>query len=86
LRHQIEEASKAGLAYYDIGVGQARHKDEWCNVVYDLFDSFIALKAQGLLLTAPLATAARLKRAIKLNQMLWSFAQQVRKRLLRYKD
>ncbi len=86
LRHQIEEASNAGLAYYDLGVGQARHKDEWCNVVYTLFDSFIAFKTQGLLLTAPLAVAARLKRAIKSNRMLWSFAQQVRKRLLSRKD
>jgi CelD/BcsL family acetyltransferase involved in cellulose biosynthesis len=82
LRHQIEEASNAGLAYYDLGVGQARHKDEWCNVVYELFDSFVAFRAQGLFLTLPLATAARLKRAIKSNSMLWSLAQQVRKRLL----
>jgi CelD/BcsL family acetyltransferase involved in cellulose biosynthesis len=26
LRHQIVEASKAGLAYYDIGVGQVRQR------------------------------------------------------------
>jgi CelD/BcsL family acetyltransferase involved in cellulose biosynthesis len=86
LRHQIEEAANAGLAYYDLGVGQARHKDEWCNVVYALFDSFIAFKPQGLLVTLPLAAAARLKRAIKSNRMLWSFAQQVRRRLLSHKD
>ena len=81
LRHQIEEASDAGLAFYDLGVGQARHKDEWCNVVQDLFDSFIAFKPQGLLLTVPLASAARVKRAIKSNRHLWSLAQAVRKRL-----
>ena len=86
LRHQIEEASNAGLAYYDIGVGQARHKDEWCNVVYALFDSFIAFKAQGLFLTLLLGTAAQLKRAIKSNRTLWSFAQQMRRRLLSRKD
>ncbi|HEV7464070.1 MAG TPA: GNAT family N-acetyltransferase [Methyloceanibacter sp.] len=28
LRHQIEEASRQGLAFYDIGVGAARHKDQ----------------------------------------------------------
>jgi CelD/BcsL family acetyltransferase involved in cellulose biosynthesis len=28
LRHQIKEASDAGIAFYDIGVGAARHKDE----------------------------------------------------------
>jgi len=82
LRHQIEEASNADLAYYDLGVGQARHKDEWCDVVYKLFDSFIAFKTQGLFLTLLLATAARVKRAIKSNRTLWSFAQQMRKRLL----
>jgi len=82
LRHQIAEASKAGLAYYDIGAGQARHKDEWCNVVYKLFDSFIAFKAQGHFLTLLLATTAQLKRTIKSNRTLWSLAQQTRKHLL----
>ncbi|MGH6736234.1 MAG: GNAT family N-acetyltransferase [Methyloceanibacter sp.] len=82
LRHQIEEASAQGLAFYDLGVGQAHHKDEWCDVVQDLFDSFIAFKPQGLVGALPLAAAARLKRTIKSNRHLWSFAQQVRKSLL----
>jgi len=81
LRHQIRGACEAGLAYYDLGVGQARHKDDWCNTVYELFDSFIAFKPHGLLLSLPLAGAARLKRYIKANHYLWSFAQAVRKRL-----
>ncbi|MEZ5873706.1 MAG: GNAT family N-acetyltransferase [Hyphomicrobiales bacterium] len=67
LRHQIEEASNQGLAFYDLGVGQARHKDEWCNVVQELFDSFIAFKPQVLLVTLPLAASARAKRLIKSN-------------------
>jgi len=81
LRHQIEEASNAGLAVFDLGVGQARHKDEWCDVVNELFDSFIAFKPQGLLLTLSLGFAAGLKRTIKSSRHLWSMAQQVRKRL-----
>jgi CelD/BcsL family acetyltransferase involved in cellulose biosynthesis len=81
LRHQIAEATKAGLAYYDLGVGQARHKDEWSNVVETLFDSFIAFKPQGHLLTPSLAGAARVKSAIKSNRHLWSLAQKVRRRL-----
>ena len=79
LRHQIKDACQAGLAYYDLGVGKARHKDEWCTIEYALFDSFIPLKPQGLLITLPRATAARLKRMIKSNRHLWSFAQAVRK-------
>ena len=81
LRHQVEEASQDGLAFFDMGVGRARHKVEWCNVVQPLFDSFIAFKPHGLLATLPSAGLARLKRAIKSNERLWSAAQEMRKRL-----
>lgn len=81
LRHQIVEACAAGVRFFDLGVGQARHKDEWRHTVYPLFDSVIAFKPQGLVLTLPLAVAARLKRAIKSNRHLWAFAQDMRKRL-----
>jgi CelD/BcsL family acetyltransferase involved in cellulose biosynthesis len=81
LRYQIEEACRKGLAYYDIGVGAAAYKDQWCDVVQPLFDSFIALKPQGLLATLPLSLAARVKRAIKSNPHLWQFAQELRTRL-----
>lgn len=81
LKHQIEEASAKGIAFYDIGVGAARHKDEWCDVVQPLFDSFIALKPLGLLLTLPLAALARIKRAIKSSQSLWPLAQRLRRGL-----
>jgi len=82
LRHQIKEASAKGLAFYDIGVGTARHKDEWCDVVQTLFDSFIAFKPQGLLLTLPLAATARVKRGIKSNRHLWPLVQRLRRALL----
>ena len=78
MRHQIQEACDVGLAYFDLGVGKARHKDEWCNIVQDLFDSFIAFSPQGLLVTLPLSVTARLKRAVKSNPHLWSVAQKIR--------
>lgn len=82
LKHQIAEASAAGIALYDIGVGAARHKDEWCDVVQKLFDSFIAFKPQGMLVTLPLAAKAWLKRAIKSNRHVWPLAQRLRRSLL----
>jgi CelD/BcsL family acetyltransferase involved in cellulose biosynthesis len=82
LRHQIEEASRQGLAFYDIGVGAARHKDQWADQVQPLFDNFIAFKPHALLLTLPLAASARLKRAIKSNRHLWPLVQRLRRRLL----
>jgi CelD/BcsL family acetyltransferase involved in cellulose biosynthesis len=81
LRHQIAEACAEGLAVYDIGAGEARHKDEWCDLVQPLFDSFIAFKPHGLTVTLPLAAVLRLKRAIKSNPRLWPVAQKIRARL-----
>jgi CelD/BcsL family acetyltransferase involved in cellulose biosynthesis len=81
LRQQIKEACEAGLAFYDIGVGAARHKDEWADVVQPLFDSFIAFKPHGLAVTVPLAALSRLKRAIKSSPHLWPLAQKLRMRL-----
>ena len=79
LKHQIEEASAKGIAFYDIGVGGARHKDEWCDVVQPLFDNFIAFKPHGLLLTLPRAGLAQLKRAIKSSRHIWPLAQRIRR-------
>ena len=81
LRHQIKEACGKGLAYYDIGVGAARHKDQWCDVEQPLFDSFIAFKPQGYLVTLPMAAVTRAKGAIKSSPRLWPIAQRVRETL-----
>ncbi len=75
MRHQIKETSDSGIAFYDIGVGAARHKDEWSDVVQPLFDSFLALTPPGLALALPLAVMSQLKRAIKSNRRLWPLAQ-----------
>lgn len=81
LRHQIEEACADGLQVFDLGVGGARHKSEWSNVVYPLFDSYLALKPQGLAVTLPRAATAQMKRVIKTNPRLWALAQKIRRRL-----
>jgi CelD/BcsL family acetyltransferase involved in cellulose biosynthesis len=81
LKHQIEDASDEGLAFYDLGVGAARHKSEWCDVEQKLFDSFVAFKPQGLVVTLPLSLAARAKRRIKSSPKLWTLAQGLRRML-----
>jgi len=48
-------------------------------VTYPLFDSFIALKPQGLALSVPYAVKGIIKRSIKSSPRLWDFAQTVRK-------
>lgn len=82
LRHQIEEACGKGLAFFDIGAGTARHKEQWCDVIQPLFDSFIAFRPDGRVLTLPLAALARAKRVIKSSPTLWPLAQRFRRSLL----
>jgi CelD/BcsL family acetyltransferase involved in cellulose biosynthesis len=82
LRHLIETACAQGLTFFDIGVGAARHKDQWCDENRPLFDSFIALSLEGTAVTLPLAALARVKRAIKSNPWLWRLAQDWRTKLL----
>lgn len=79
LRHQVKEACDDGLAYYDLGSGAAQHKSEWYTTLYPLFDSYIALKPQGLVLALPYAAKSFLKRTIKTNARLWALAQKARK-------
>jgi CelD/BcsL family acetyltransferase involved in cellulose biosynthesis len=86
LKHQIREACGNGLAFYDIGVGAARHKDEWSDVEQPLFDSFLAFKPQGHLVTLPSAALTRLKGAIKASPRLWPIALRVRQRLFARKS
>jgi CelD/BcsL family acetyltransferase involved in cellulose biosynthesis len=81
LRHQIKEACAKGLSFYDIGVGAARHKDQWCDVEQPLFDSFIAFKPQGYVVTLPYAAITRIKGAIKASPRLWPMALRVREML-----
>lgn len=86
LRHQIREACGKGLAFYDIGAGAARHKDEWSDVEQPLFDSFLAFKPQGYLLTLPSAALTRLKGTIKANPRLWPLALGARQTLFARKS
>jgi CelD/BcsL family acetyltransferase involved in cellulose biosynthesis len=81
LRQQIKEACGKDLAFYDIGVGASRHKDEWSDVEQSLFDSFLAFKPQGYLVMLPAALLTRLKGAIKASPRLWPLALRVRQSL-----
>jgi len=81
LRHQIKEACAKRLSFYDIGVGAARHKDQWCDVEQPLFDSFIAFRPLGYLVTLPYAALTRAKGAIKASSRLWPIALRIRQML-----
>ena len=81
LCHQIKTACCKGLNFFDMGAGDAHHKEEWCDVSTQLFENFIALDERGYLLTIPLSATSMVKRHIKTQPRLWAFTQSVRRNL-----
>ena len=81
LRHQIKEACDRGLSHYDLGVGEAPHKLDWCDERLKLIDGFIAFEPAGYAVTRSLAVKLALKRIIKSNPKLWALARWARRRL-----
>ena len=79
INEAIRRACSEGIGVYDFGVGGGSHKDMWCDGAIELFDSFVAFRAAGHIVTAPLAAKARLKRLIKSNPTLWSLAVSMRR-------
>jgi CelD/BcsL family acetyltransferase involved in cellulose biosynthesis len=79
MREEIRYACGKDFLRYDLGIGQARHKSEWCDEEIDLFDSYIALDETGYALTLPMAALSRAKRAIKNSPLLWSLVQTLRR-------
>jgi CelD/BcsL family acetyltransferase involved in cellulose biosynthesis len=82
MRSQVQDLCRRGLKFYDLGVGEARHKSEWADTDVPLFDSFIGFGPMGKLAALPLSMRSRAKRVIKNEPHLWALVQRVR-RLLR---
>lgn len=83
MREQVRDICKQGYMRYDLGIGAARHKSEWCDEEIELFDSYIALDEIGYAVTLPMAAMTRAKRVIKNSPRLWSFVQFMRRSLPR---
>jgi len=61
----VADAIARGFAEFDLGIGEARYKDEACEIVEPLFDSAFAVTLKGRLAAAAFLAAQRAKRAAK---------------------
>ena len=61
----VADAIARGLREFDLGIGEARYKDEACEKVEPLFDSAFAVTLRGRLAAAAFLAAQRAKRAAK---------------------
>lgn len=76
----IREASKEGLAIYDLGVGDENYKRDWCDIETTQFDVAIPLTARGRLSIGIRKATSAAKRQIKANQFAWEIVKRLRRR------
>lgn len=83
LKWLVERCCRQGLATFDLGVGEAGYKDQWCETPEPLFDAMVALSLKGRARAALESARLAAKRKIKQNERLWSLARWLRARRAR---
>ena len=77
----LRQKCAQGLETFDLGVGEARYKEAFCDEPEPLFDAYVALTPAGALLVRAKAAKRRLKRFVKTNPKLWTLVARMRKAL-----
>ena len=78
LLSMLESMCAEGVECFDLGVGEARYKDVWCETSEPLFETLIPVTARGRAFALAEWARLRLKRQVKQSPWLWSVAQQLR--------
>lgn len=78
---RIEAACIEGMRRFDFGVGAENYKKSWCNEEHQLVDIIIPLTIKGRLYAAIEKLKSTTKRRIKKNEMIWSIAKKMRRKL-----
>ena len=77
LQKLIERKCREGFATFDLGVGEARYKDAWCDTSQELFDSIMPVSRRGGLYSRYEAGRLSAKRWIKRSSWAWPLAMKV---------
>ena len=83
LMRVIAAQCAAGLALFDLGIGDASYKTIFCGEAIALFDSFVAVNALGFVASQARAAASRGKRIVKRHPRLLDAAKRLRAALTR---
>ncbi len=75
----VADAIARGFAEFDLGVGEARYKDEACEIVEPLFDSAFAVTLKGWLAAWAFLAARRAKRWAKRSPRLKALHARLRR-------
>ncbi len=74
----VREAIARGLKTFDLGVGEARYKDDACEAEEELFDSAFAVTPLGRVAALAFKAKQRAKRRIKRSPRLLAFFRRLR--------
>ena len=76
----IRDLTARGFATFDLGVGEARYKDENCEADEPLFDAAVAVTAVGRFFAATALLERRIKRWTKQTPWAHALAERLRRR------
>jgi CelD/BcsL family acetyltransferase involved in cellulose biosynthesis len=81
LSHLIDETCHQGLTRLDLGMGESRYKDIWCNLSTPMCDTVIGFSPRGHAMAALVAVRQTLKRRVKQSKWAWPLAMKLRAKL-----
>jgi CelD/BcsL family acetyltransferase involved in cellulose biosynthesis len=77
--HLVRHCCERGLDTFDLGIGESRYKNLFCEDAEPLFDSFLPLSPAGRVLAFASKIGATAKRAIKQRPALWELVRTARR-------
>ena len=80
LQSIIEKACAEGLTGFDLGIGEARYKDSWCDESVAMFDSIMPVSAKGRVYARYESLRLNAKRWIKQSDWAWPLLLRVLRR------
>jgi CelD/BcsL family acetyltransferase involved in cellulose biosynthesis len=80
LHEVVRSAIARGFKTFDLGVGEARYKNECCEATETLFDTFVTLSPRGRLAALACRLERRVRRIVKRSPRLSALAARLRRR------
>jgi len=81
----VRQCCERGLETFDLGIGESRYKNLFCDDAEPLFDNYLPLTPAGSLLALAYRGGAVAKRIVKQQPMLWSLVRRARRLRARLK-
>lgn len=75
----LKQICDAGMQEFDLGVGEARYKSAFCDIVEPLYDAYVPVTPAGQALMWVKSRKRRLKRWIKRDPRLWKAVETARR-------